>query len=104
MANFANNFWEIISVGIFGAIGLIIIYQLGKTEAESAGLTWNATAGEWYQYNGSENILNYSVIPASTNWSGLFGSQIVGNVSIVGVGVILVIIGGVMGYLKFIRK
>ena len=101
---FAKNFWELITVGVFGAIGLIIIHQLSVSQAESAGLTWNASAGEWYWNNGSENIINYSLIPTTSNWSSLFGAQIVSNTSIIGVGVILVIIGGVLGYLKFIRK
>jgi hypothetical protein len=77
MANFANNFWEIITVGIFGAIGLIIMASLGTSGGSGS---------------------------TAENWSTLFGAQLTGNVSIMGVGVILVIIGGVMGFLKFIKK
>ena len=100
MGNFAKNFWEIITIGIFGAIGLIIIFQLGASQATSAGLTWNTTGGYWANSTGG---VDYTTLPTTANWTDLFSAQIVSNTSIIGVGVILVIIGGVFGYLKFIR-
>ena len=98
---FAKNFWELITVGIFGGLGLLIIHQLSVSQAEAAGLTWNASSGSWINSSGVNDYVN---LPTASNWSGLFGAQIVSNTSIIGVGVILVIIGGVLGYMKFIRK
>ena len=74
---FAKNFWELITVGIFGAIGLIIMASLGTSGGSGS---------------------------TTENWSTLFAAQLNSNVSIIGVGVILIIIGGVLGYLKFIKK
>lgn len=104
MVSIKNIVWEVGISALFGGIVLYAIYMIGKTGAQGAGLTYNSTLGQWVQNNGTDNIVNSSLIPPSTNWSVLGAQEFTSNVSLIGLVLVIGLIAAVIGYVKFVRR
>ena len=92
-----DTIWEIGLAVIMGAIALFVAYKIGSVQATSAGAIFNESTGNWMVSNGTDYIvvLNTSTAP-STVWTQTASEQLTGNVSLIGLVLVIGLVAAVI--------